>query len=189
MKIIVGLGNPGRNYAQTRHNLGFWVLDHLSLRWQIRLGAHKFKAKYGRGNVAGQQVLLIKPQTFMNLSGESVGGFVDFYRLDLARLLIIYDDLDLEPGSLRIKGSGSAGGHRGMASIISRLGSSEFPRLRLGIGAPPEFLDAAEYVLQEIEASQVKFIEDACLRAAQAAEMWLAEGLSATMNCFNRKEV
>lgn len=188
MKIIVGLGNPGARYTQTRHNLGFWVVEALSRRWQVPLARHRFQAKYGDGLVGAERVILVKPQTFMNRSGEAVSRFVRFYQPHLANLLVIYDDLDLAPGFLRLKGSGSAGGHRGMENIIDHLGSAEFPRLRLGIGQPPEFLGAADYVLQGIGEAELKILEDASLKGADAVEMWLKSGLFSAMNHFNRRQ-
>lgn len=187
MKVIVGLGNPGLRYERTRHNLGFWVADELSRRWDIPLTGHKFGAKYGRGLVAGKKVMLVKPQTFMNRSGQTVGPLVNFYRVELEQLLIIYDDLDLGLGSIRLKGSGSAGGHRGMQNIISHLKSLDFPRLRLGIGQPPPEIEAAVYVLQGLEDGELRILQDACSLAADAVEMWLKEGLIAVMNQYNRK--
>lgn len=188
VRIIVGLGNPGARYAQTRHNLGFWVIDELSDRWQIPLTRHKYQAKYGESRVGAERIVLVKPQTFMNRSGEAVSSFVRFYQPDLADLLVIYDDLDLAPGLLRLKGSGSAGGHRGMENIIQHLDSKEFPRLRLGIGATPEFLTAADYVLQRIDAEELIILKEAAKRGADAVEMWLKEGLLTAMNQFNRRQ-
>jgi PTH1 family peptidyl-tRNA hydrolase len=188
LKVIVGLGNPGLRYDKTRHNLGFWTIDLLSEKWQIPLTKHKFQAKYGEGRAHGEKIVLVKPQTFMNRSGESVAGLVNFYQLDLADLLVIYDDLSLAPGMLRIRGSGSAGGHNGVTNIIHHLKSSEFPRLRLGIGSPPPYLDAAEYVLQGIDNAEIKILEDACQRASEAVELWLKEDLLAAMNHYNRRQ-
>lgn len=188
MRVIVGLGNPGLRYARTRHNLGFWTVDALSQRWQIPLSKHKFQAKYGEGQVRGERVVLAKPQTFMNRSGQAVADMVNFYQLHLMELMVIYDDLDLPLGALRVKGSGSAGGHRGMANIIDHLKSDEFARVRLGIGQPPPFLGAADYVLQGIDDEETNILEAACLKAADAVDMWLAEDLLAVMNHYNRKQ-
>ncbi|NMA60991.1 MAG: aminoacyl-tRNA hydrolase [Firmicutes bacterium] len=188
MKVIVGLGNPGLRYAKTRHNLGFWVIDELSTRWQIPLTKHKFQAKYGEGLAQGEKVVLVKPQTFMNRSGESVRGLVDFYQLELTDLLVIYDDLALQPGILRIKGAGSAGGHNGVDNIINHLKTTEFPRLRVGIGSVPPFLTSADYVLQGIGEGELKILEDACQEAADAIELWLKSGLLPVMNQYNRKQ-
>ena len=188
MKVIVGLGNPGLRYAKTRHNLGFWVIDELSTRWQIPLTKHKFQAKYGEGLAQGEKVVLVKPQTFMNRSGESVRGLVDFYQLELTDLLVIYDDLALQPGILRIKGAGSAGGHNGVDNIINHLKTTEFPRLRVGIGSVPPFLTSADYVLQGIGEGELKILEEACQEAADAVELWLKSGLLPVMNQYNRKQ-
>lgn len=188
MKVIVGLGNPGLRYERTRHNLGFWVIDELGKRWNIPLTKKKFQAKYGEGLVLGKRIILVKPETFMNRSGESIGPLVDFYRLDLTGLFVIYDDLALQPGYLRLKGSGSAGGHNGMLNLIHHLKSTEFPRLRLGIGRPEPPVATKDYVLQGVSGVELKILEDACLKAADAAEMWLEEGLQTTMNQFNRKQ-
>ena len=188
MRIIVGLGNPGLRYRLTRHNLGFWVVDELSRRWQIPLTRHKFQAHCGQGAVGDQKVMLFKPQTFMNLSGESVGPAASFYRVLPDRILIICDDLDLIPGLIRIRGSGSAGGHKGLQSIITHLKSDRFPRLRLGIGAAPSGTDSAGYVLQGIEEPDLRILKDASVLAADAVEMWLAEGLTEVMNQYNRKQ-
>jgi PTH1 family peptidyl-tRNA hydrolase len=188
LKVVVGLGNPGLRYARTRHNLGFWVVDLLSEKWGIPLTKHKFGSKVGEGRFLTEQVLLVKPQTFMNRSGEAVGDLVRFYQLDPADLLVIYDDLDLAPGLLRVRPSGSAGGHRGVANIIDHLQSGAFPRVRIGIGSPPEHLDAAAYVLQVIDEAETKMLEEACQRAAEAVELWLKEGVQAAMNQYNRRQ-
>ena len=188
LRVIVGLGNPGLRYARTRHNLGFWVIDRLSEKLDIPLRKHKFGATYGEGRAFGQRVMLVKPQIFMNLSGRPVADLVNFYQLDLEDLLIVYDDLDLPSGSLRIKASGSGGGHRGMADILTHLKSDAFPRLRVGIGQPPPFLEAAEYVLQGIDEAELKILEEAANRAAQASALWLKEDLVKVMNLYNRKQ-
>lgn len=188
LRVIVGLGNPGLRYAQTRHNLGFWVIERLSKNLQIPLTKHKFGAKYGEGHSSGRRVMLVEPQNFMNRSGRPVADIVNFYQLELDQLLVVYDDLALAPGSLRIKGSGSAGGHKGMVDIIQHLGTAEFPRLRIGIGSPPPFLSAADYVLQGIDSADTKILEDAATTAAEAAEMWLRADLLAVMNLYNRKQ-
>lgn len=188
MKVIVGLGNPGLKYTKTRHNLGFWVVDLLSERWQIPLTKHKFKAKYGEGVIRGERVILVKPQTFMNRSGETVGDIVRFYQLAIEDLLVIYDDLALIPGLIRIKRSGSAGGHNGMRNIIEHVKSQEFPRLRVGIGQNPSFMNTADYVLQGFDQSEIKIVEEACLNAADAAEMWLHKDIISVMNHYNKKQ-
>lgn len=188
MKAVVGLGNPGLRYARTRHNLGFWVVDLLSAKWGIPLIKHKFGSKIGEGRFFTEKVLLVKPQTFMNRSGEAVADLVRFYQLDPADLLVVYDDLDLAPGMLRVRPGGSAGGHKGVANIIDHLKSSAFPRVRIGIGAPPEYLEAADYVLQAIGEEETKMLEEACRRAADAVEVWLKTDVFAAMNQYNRRQ-
>lgn len=188
MKIIVGLGNPGSRYADTRHNLGFWVIDLLAERWQLALTKRKFQAVIGEGMVQGEKVMLVKPQTFMNRSGESVGPLVRFFAAPLHSVLVIYDDMDLPPGIIRIRARGSAGGHNGMKSIIAHLGSQEFPRLRVGIGAPPPDMDSADYVLQGVSGTERKILQRACGLAADAAELWLFQGVEPAMNLYNRKQ-
>ena len=135
MFVVAGLGNPGRKYEKTRHNMGFWAVDRLAEKNDIKIKKIKHKALIGDGIISGEKVLLVKPQTYMNLSGESLREIVDYYNVDLSRLLVIYDDFDIEAGSLRIRKKGSAGSHNGMKSIINQLGSQDFPRIRVGIGA------------------------------------------------------
>lgn len=184
----MGLGNPGLRYAATRHNLGFWVVDLLADRWQISLSKRKFESAVGEGLVRGEKVILVKPQTFMNRSGEAVGPLVRFFGAPLHSVLVVYDDMALEPGTIRIRSRGSAGGHNGMKSIIAHLGSEEFPRLRVGIGAPPAGMDSADYVLQAVSGAEHKILQKACTIAADAAELWLSEGVEPAMNLYNRRQ-
>lgn len=188
MKVIVGLGNPGTRYEQTRHNLGFWVIDLLAQRWQVSMSKRKFQAALGEGIFQGEKVLLVKPQTFMNRSGESVGPLMRFFDLPLSDLLVIYDDMALAPGVLRMRAKGSAGGHNGMKSLISHLGSDEFPRLRMGIGMPRPEMDSADYVLQVVSGEEHKILQRACVLAADAVELWLTDGVERVMNLYNRKQ-
>ena len=188
MKVIVGLGNPGTRYEQTRHNLGFWVIDLLAQRWQVSMSKRKFQAALGEGIFQGEKVLLVKPQTFMNRSGESVGPLMRFFDLPLSDLLVIYDDMALAPGVLRMRAKGSAGGHNGMKSLISHLGSDEFPRLRMGIGMPRPEMDSADYVLQVVSGEEHKILQRACEHAADAVELWLTDGVERVMNLYNRKQ-
>jgi PTH1 family peptidyl-tRNA hydrolase len=188
VKIIVGLGNPGARYANTRHNLGFWVVDLLASRWQLALTKRKFQSAVAEGMVKGEKVILVKPQTFMNRSGEAVGPLVRFFGASLSDVLVIYDDMALDPGVIRIRARGSAGGHNGMKSIIAHLGSEEFPRLRLGIGAPPGEIDSADYVLQGVSGAEHKILQKACILAADAVELWLSQGVEPAMNFYNRKQ-
>lgn len=187
MKVVVGLGNPGSKYESTRHNLGFWVIDELSRRHKIPVGTDKFKAKIGNGFFHNQKILLVKPQTFMNLSGESVALIVGYFQIDINDLIIIYDDLALETGRLRIKGKGSAGGHNGVKSIIKLLESQEFPRVRIGIGEAPSFMDTADYVLQKPSGEELEVLREATKIGADAVESWVKDGLQPTMNAYNRK--
>lgn len=188
MKVIVGLGNPGSRYEQSRHNLGFWVIDLLAERWTIPLTKHKFQGKYGEGIVHGEKVVLVKPQTFMNRSGETVGPLVDYFHVDLEDLFIIYDDMALAAGMIRVRGQGSAGGHNGVANIIDHLGSTDFPRLRIGIGQPPSYMDSADYVLQGIGEEELIILQEAVVSGADAAELWIKDGLNSVMNRYNRKQ-
>ncbi|MCC6764212.1 MAG: aminoacyl-tRNA hydrolase [Deltaproteobacteria bacterium] len=187
MKLVVGLGNPGARYRRTRHNVGFMVIDALAERWRIGVGGHRHEAELGTGEVRGERVALAKPQTFMNASGEAVAKLRRLYRLDPADILAVYDDLDLPPGKVRLRGEGSAGGHNGMASLISVLGKG-FPRLRIGIGRPPGGADPVGFVLEPFEANESATIHDAVGRAADAVESWIADGLDATMNRVNRRD-
>jgi len=185
MKLVVGLGNPGSRYQHTRHNLGFRVVDVLAERWRIAVSRQKFGAMLGDGTVSGERTALMKPQTFMNRSGQSVQAAVAFYRLPIEELLVVGDDLDLPIGRLRIRASGSSGGHRGLASIIQCLGSESFARVRVGIGRPaPD--DAVEHVLSGFAEDEELAVNRAVDGAADAVECWLAEGVTAAMNKFNR---
>lgn len=188
MYIIVGLGNPGRDYAHTRHNAGFDTIDVLADKYNIDVEARKFKALYGKGMIEGQKVILAKPQTFMNLSGESVRELTDFFKIDeTSELIVIYDDISLNPGQLRIRPKGSAGGHNGIKSIISHLGTQEFLRVKVGVGEKPKGYDLADYVLSHFSKEDREIMEDAFVRAAQAVAALLRDGTEAAMNEFNRK--
>lgn len=189
MYLIAGLGNPGSKYDQTRHNVGFQVLDRLAERNGISVNHKKFKAIAGKGMIDGQKVILIKPQTFMNLSGESIHEFVDYYDLDpRTELIVICDDINLSEGRLRIRTKGSAGGHNGLKNIISHLGGSlEFTRVRVGVGGKPEGRDLADYVLGQFSGDDRKLMEKAEERAAQAIEALLTEPVERVMDEYNRE--
>ena len=184
MKLIVGLGNPGAKYAATRHNVGFMVLDRLAKVGGVSVTKKLCNALVATAEIAGEKVCLAKPQTYMNLSGEAVGCLLRYYKLSSADLLVIYDDRDLPLGRIRLRERGSAGGHRGIASIIAVLGTSDFPRLRIGIGRPRE-LGAVEHVLGTFSADEQPVIAQAIDRAAEAIETALKEGLEVAMNKFN----
>ena len=185
MKLLVGLGNPGADYKLTRHNLGFMLIDYLAAGWGIKLEERKYGACWGRGAIAGQEVALVQPLSYMNLSGQPVKRLLRAFGLDLADLLVACDDLNLPLGRLRLRSRGSAGGHNGLKSIITSLQSAEFPRLRLGIGQPPPGQDAAEYVLSPFKIKEWPLVEEMLSRAGRALETCLAEGLQAAMNTFN----
>ena len=186
--LIAGLGNPGREYRETRHNIGFMLVDRLAVRLNLSFRRLQFKALVATGSHAGNRVILAKPQTFMNLSGQAVSALVRFYKLPLTDLMVAHDHLDLPFGAIRIRPDGGAGGQRGMDSIIERLGTQEFPRIRLGIGRPPGQMDPAAYVLQELSNSDRIFLSQTLDKAADALFLWMEEGLDAAMTRFNGRE-
>lgn len=188
MYIIAGLGNPGIKYAGTRHNVGFCVIDELSDRFGIAVNEHKHKALIGRGMIGSEKVILVKPQTFMNLSGESIRQVMDFYKLDNSKLIVIYDDISLDVGQLRIRTRGSAGGHNGIKSIIAHMGCQEFDRLRIGIGEKPERMELADYVLGVFSGDEQIKIREAVREGASAVEKMLSEGAERAMNIYNQKK-
>lgn len=188
MYIIAGLGNPGSRYEHTRHNAGFEVIDILADRMGICVDEKKHKALCGRGALEGQKVILIKPQTFMNLSGESVRAAADFYKVEPENIIIVYDDVSLEPGQLRIRGKGSAGGHNGIKNIISHLGTQEFPRVKVGVGEKPKEMDLADYVLSRFSKGEQEMMDQAFREAAQAVSAMVGQGMDAAMNRFNGKK-
>jgi peptidyl-tRNA hydrolase, PTH1 family len=183
--LIIGLGNPGREYRDSRHNSGFMVIDRLGADLGIQLTRMQSKALVGSGTLAGVKVILAKPQTFMNLSGEAATGLINFYKINLNRLLVVHDDLDLPFGTLRMRPDGGSGGQRGLASIIQRLGTQNFPRLRVGIGRPPGQMEAADYVLQSYSAQEKKDLELVLDHASQAVQVFVKTNLDQAMNQFN----
>lgn len=183
--VIVGLGNPGSQYADTRHNIGFWCVDHLAKAYSIAFTRRHRLVHLGEGVIEGRQVALAKPRTYVNLSGQAVKYLLDRYGVTPQELLVIYDDMDLPPGKLRLRSRGSAGGHNGIKSIIEATGTQEFPRLRIGIGRPAEGQDWKEYVLGQMSPEERKLAEEAVARAAQAVVSVLTEGVTAAMNRFN----
>ena len=188
MYLIVGLGNPGEQYAKSRHNVGFESVKYLAKRHGLDFNTKQAKARIAIGNVAGQRVVLARPFTYMNNSGEAVGPLVRWYKIDPAReLLVIYDDLDLPLGTLRLRASGSAGGQGGMKSIIAQLGTQDFPRLRVGIARPPEGWDTKDYVLGNWSRAELQELPEILTRVADAAELFISEGIVAAMNRFNVK--
>jgi PTH1 family peptidyl-tRNA hydrolase len=186
MYLIAGLGNPGEQYAKNRHNAGFQALAYLAGRHGLTFSEKQGRARIASGSIAGQRVVLAKPFTFMNASGEAIAPIVRWHKLDVRReLLVIYDDLDLPFGTLRLRASGSAGGQNGMKSIISHLGTNEFARLRVGIGRPPDGRDPIDYVLGNWSRAEAEQLPDLWARVADAVELFIAEGIVAAMNRYN----
>jgi len=187
MKLIVGLGNPGRIYVNNRHNAGFKCLDFLAHRYSIRLSKRRARAKIGSGEIAGLNVILAKPQTFVNLSGQAVAQLVRHFAVPLSDLIVVYDDLDLPLGVIRIRGQGGSGGHKGMASIITLLGSQEFPRIRVGINPGQNIvgLKTPDYVLSDFAPEEKTILKDVYVKVADAIYCLLSEGIEAAMNRFN----
>jgi PTH1 family peptidyl-tRNA hydrolase len=183
--LIVGLGNPGKEYAKTRHNAGFMVIDAIAETTGIALSRVKSKAIIGDGKYNGSKVILVKPQTYMNLSGQAVSGLVGFYKVQHDHILVIHDDLDLPLGTLRIRPNGGPGGQKGIKSIIEKLGSPEFARIRFGIGRPPGRMDAKAYVLEKFLPREQEEFEFALLRARDAALAFISDGLEKSMNQYN----
>ena len=183
-KLVVGLGNPGSKYQATRHNIGFEVVDRLAQGGSAVSFARKFDGLFAETEIDFHRVLLLKPETFMNLSGRSVGQVMRFYQLGLADLLVVCDDLNLPLGKLRIRGGGSDGGQKGLRDISAQLGTDDYARLRLGIGQRGE-MDAADFVLSRFRSSERPLIDDALILAAQAVAVWVTQGLPTAMNRFN----
>ncbi|MGC4378597.1 aminoacyl-tRNA hydrolase [Fictibacillus sp. Mic-4] len=185
MKLFVGLGNPGREFEKTRHNIGFMVIDELSKKFNIPLNQSKHKGLYGSGIVNGEKVYLLKPLTYMNLSGESVRPFLDYFSIPIEDFVVIYDDLDTAVGKLRLRTKGSAGGHNGIKSIIAHLGTQEFNRIRFGIDRPKNGEPVAKYVLSKFLPEEVEVIESSIERALEACSLMLTESFDRVMNKFN----
>lgn len=185
VKLVVGLGNPGAQYVNTKHNVGYQVVDILAHRLQVSVAKKEAKSLTGRALWAGSTLLLAKPQTFMNASGEAVQALVDYYRIALPDLLIIHDDLDLSPGRIRIRTKGSPGGHNGIRSIIDYMHTDLFTRLKIGIGAVPVGITGRDYVLSGFGPEEVPLIESACSAAAEAALLWADSGVEKAMSVAN----
>lgn len=189
MFIIAGLGNPSKEYAKTRHNVGFDTIDYLADKYNISVTERKHKALVGKGVIEGQKVILLKPQTYMNLSGESIRAAVDYYKIDeTEELIVIYDDISLAPGQLRIRKKGSAGGHNGIKNIIAHLGHDVFMRIKVGVGEKPKGYDLADYVLGHFSKEERVIMEDAFADAASATVVMMNEDADAAMNLFNKKK-
>lgn len=186
MYIIAGLGNPGRKYVNTRHNIGFEVIDTLSAKHKIKMKKLKHKAVYGEGVIAGEKVVLAKPQTFMNLSGECVREMMEYYKSDHNRLIVVYDDVDLPSGALRLRPKGGSGGHNGIKNIIYQLKSEEFPRVKIGVGTGRhEGYDTADFVLGKFTKAEIKQLIPIAVKATEAIEEIIKSGIDSAMNKYN----
>lgn len=183
--LLIGLGNPGRDYRANRHNVGFHVLDALAASLGTSFRRMQAKALVTEARLEGVRLILAKPQTYMNLAGQSVGSLARFFRLPAEQILVIYDDLDLPPGTLRLRPGGGTGGHRGMGSIVEHLGLDEFPRLRFGIGRPPGAMDPAAFVLQDFSRAEQELVAAAVDRAVECVRAYALEGVQAAMTRFN----
>lgn len=184
--IIVGLGNPGRQYETTRHNTGFICLDRLAEKYSISVKKLKFKSIMGEGRIEGKRCLLLKPQTFMNSSGEAVRDAAEFYKIPAERIIVIYDDISLEPGKLRIRRKGSDGGHNGIKSIIYHLKSDNFPRVKVGVGAKPNpEYDLADWVLSHFSSAEAKLVKEAADKVACAVELMVKDNIDKAMSDYN----
>ena len=185
MYYIVGLGNPGLQYENTRHNVGFMTIDYLANKYNIDVRRLKFKSLYGQGEISGHKVMLIKPQTYMNNSGEAVRELRDFYKFDIDKLIVIYDDIDIDFGTIRIRKKGSAGSHNGMKSIIYQIQDDQFPRIKVSIGKKPEKWDLANFVLSGFTKEEVSVLEDEIRLAAESIEIILDQDIDKAMNKCN----
>ncbi len=186
IRLIAGLGNPGLEYEQTRHNVGFEVVDLLAKKLKVRLNKEKFSAAFGQAEFEDKKLILLKPLVFMNNSGQAVAAAANFYRLTAGAILVIADDMALEPGMIRLRAAGSAGGHNGLADIIEKLGTDQFSRLRIGIGSRNQ-ADGRDYVLSRPSETERNLIDKAVAQAADAVIVWITEGVEAAMNRFNCK--
>ena len=189
MYLIVGLGNPEEEYAKTRHNMGFCTINELAKEFNIEVNKTKFNALYGTGTVNGQKILLLKPQTYMNLSGEAVKAFVDFYKIELEDIVVIYDDTDIEKGTIRIRKKGSPGSHNGIKSVTNMLNTCEFTRIRIGIGKPEFSNDMINYVIGKISEEEQEKLDPGITKAKDAVIELLKNGVDSAMNKYNIKTV
>lgn len=188
MYLIVGLGNPGRQYEKTRHNMGFDTVDYLIEKYRVPQAGVKFNAMYGKGMIGSEKVILMKPLSYMNLSGGPIREMVNFFKLNPETdLIVVYDDIDLNPGQLRIRKQGSAGGHNGMKDIIKQLGTQNFVRVKVGVGAKPQGWDLADYVLGRFSNEERKLVDEAIEKAADAVDKIVNGDIDAAMNAYNRK--
>ncbi len=187
MKLIVGLGNPTGKYDKTRHNVGFEVIDALSKEYNIAVDTAKHKGLYGKGKIEGQSVILLKPMTYMNLSGESVVAVANYFKIAAEDIIVIYDDIHLDVGRLRIREKGSAGGHNGIKNMITHLGTEAFPRIRVGVGMKPPKMDLADYVLSHFSKEEQELMEDGYAKACKALALMAMDDIAKAMNDYNGK--
>ena len=185
MYLIVGLGNPEKDYANTRHNMGFWAINEIAKANNIEISKSKFKGLYGDGIIQGEKVILLKPQTYMNLSGESIREISEFYKLNNENIIVIYDDIDTEKGNIRIRKKGGPGSHNGMKSIVQNMQTTEFARIRVGIGQPEFKNDMINYVIGNISEEEEKILQQGTKKAAKAVEEILKNGIDIAMNKYN----
>jgi len=183
--LIAGLGNPGKDYRHTRHNIGFMVIDHLSIELKIPVKKVKQKSLIGIGKLDNKEILLVKPQTFMNNSGESIAPLMRYYKVPHQNLMVIHDDLDIPFGTIRIRPTGGTSGQKGMKSIIEKIGSQEFPRIRMGIGRPPGHMDPVDFVLENFSKDQLSILENILEDATNAIKTFIIDGLNKAMNTYN----
>lgn len=185
MYLIVGLGNPEPEYSRTRHNMGFDVINKIAKKYEIELSRTNYNAIYGTGIIEGEKVILVKPQTYMNASGEAIEKYVRFYKIPLENVLVIYDDMDTEKGSIRIRQKGGSGSHNGMKSVIQELKTEDFPRIRVGIGRPKDEFDRIDYVIGSIEDEEYVELEQGENKTVEAVSYYLKYGIDQAMNQFN----
>ena len=188
MKVIVGLGNPGREYEETRHNIGFKVIGKLANENNISVTKNKHKALIGDGIIVTEKVMLVMPQTFMNLSGESVGTILNFYKIDVEDLIVVYDDISLNVGDLRIRQKGSAGGHNGMKNIIAHLGTDNFIRIKVGVGNKPQGRDLADYVLSKFPKNESEIVTNSIEDCSKCIQKLIKDGIISAMNEYNQRK-
>lgn len=187
MKLIVGLGNPTKKYEKTRHNVGFDVIDYIAKEYNISVDEMKHKGLYGKGKIEGQSVILLKPMTYMNLSGESVVAVANYFKILPEDIIVVYDDINLDVGKLRIREKGSAGGHNGIKNIIAHLGTQDFPRVRIGVGMKPPKMDLADYVLSHFTKQELEVLDAAADNACKAVALMIMDDIPKAMNDFNGK--
>ena len=185
MYLIIGLGNPEEEYARTRHNMGFDTINKISEKYNIKVNKFKFNSLYGTGIIEGEKVILLKPQTYMNLSGEAIRDFINFYKLTTKDIIVIYDDLDIEPGIIKIRKKGGPGTHNGMKSVVNEIKSQDFLRIRIGIGNPEHKNDLLNYILTRIPEEEYKVLQDSQENATKAVEEIIKNGIDTAMNKYN----